>query len=408
MLKKIFSNELVRGSFILFITINIANVLNFLFHFSMGRLLGPADYGILAVLMSLIYIYGAPSEAIQTIIAKYTARLNVKKDIRGIKFFMVKSLSKGIKISLILFVILDIFAIFLSFFLKINYMLILITNILILFFISVPIMRGVLQGRKKFALLGVSMIIESVFKLVLAIILVILGFKVFGALIGTLIGVLFGLTSLFYFNKNLIKEKEQKINFENIRMEGVPYFLTMLIILLIFSIDIILAKRFFSAEIAGQYAVLSMLGKIIFFGTVAISKAMFPISAEKQEREGDSKNIFNKSFLIVAILCFISVMLYWAIPGFIISILYGNQYIEIKDYLVYSGIALSFLSLSNLILIYGLATNRLKKAHYLWTFLLLEIILLSFFHSNLLEYFLALIFSNMVMFICSFFLIKNK
>src|SRR3989338_1959753 len=96
-LKKKFSNELGRGAFILFITINIFNLLNFLFHFSMGRLLGPAAYGILAVLMSLVYIYNIPSEAIQNIISRYTSKFNIKKEHGKIKSLLFKGLFKGIK-----------------------------------------------------------------------------------------------------------------------------------------------------------------------------------------------------------------------------------------------------------------------------------------------------------------------
>ena len=57
----------------------------------------------------------------------------------------------------------------------------------------------------------------------------------------------------------------------------------MLAIVLMYSLDIILAKRFFSAEDAGKYAVISMLGKMIFFGTAAIGKAMFPFTSENYE-----------------------------------------------------------------------------------------------------------------------------
>ena len=58
---KIRSDELLKGSFILFIMINIFNLLNQVFHLIMARLLGPADYGTLTVLFSLIYIFAIPS-----------------------------------------------------------------------------------------------------------------------------------------------------------------------------------------------------------------------------------------------------------------------------------------------------------------------------------------------------------
>jgi len=405
--KKFFSSELGRGSLILFIMINIFNFFNFLFHFSMGRLLGPANYGILAVLMSLIYIYGIPSEAIQTLISKYTSNLNIKKEHNKIKFLMVNSFSKGFKISIFLFILLNILAIFISSFLKINYWLIFTTNILILFFILSPIIRGILQGRKKFALLGTSMIIESGVKLFIAILLVILGFKIFGALIGILIVTLLGFVFSIYFNKNIIKQEKQKTTFNNIYSKSIPYFMTMFIILVMFSLDIILAKRFFSAELAGQYSVLSMLGKMIFFGTIAISKAMFPIASEKHKNNLNSKELFKKSILTISALCFIVVMIYYIFPELVIKLLYGNQYIGVKDYLVYSGLALSFLSLSNLVLIYGLSINKLKKSYYLGIFLLLEIILLSLFHKTILEYILAFMVSNIIMFIGSLFLVRK-
>ncbi len=65
-----FSKSLMGGSIILLISINIFNALNFLFHFFMARMLTISDYGILAALMSIVYVLTIPSEAIQTIISK--------------------------------------------------------------------------------------------------------------------------------------------------------------------------------------------------------------------------------------------------------------------------------------------------------------------------------------------------
>jgi len=407
MLKKIFSSELGRGAFILFITINIFNLFNFLFHFSMGRLLGPSNYGILAVLMSLIYIYNIPSEAIQNIISRYTSKFNVKKEYGKIKTLMFEGLFKGITASVLAFFLLVALSIFLSPFLGINFWLLFLTDIFIFFSILLPIVRGTLQGRKKFSLLGTSMILESGFKLFFAVSAVIIGLKVFGAIIGVLLGILFAFIFSFYFNKDILKSKKQETSFKEIYPKSIPYFTTMFVIFLIFSLDIILAKRFFSPELAGKYAVLSMLGKMFFFGTVAISKAMFPLTSEKHDSKKDSKKLFKKSFLIVSSFCLIGIIIYGLLPEIIIGVLYGAQYLEMSPYLIYSGLAFSFLSLSNLILIYGLSTNKLKNFSYLNIFLILEITLLFLFHKSILEYTLAFMVSNIIIFICSFFFIKK-
>lgn len=407
MFKKIWQSELGKGTIILFLAMNLYNFLNFLFHFSMGRLLGPEGYGTLAVLMSLLYIYSIPSEAIQTIITKYATKFNIKKENGKIKFLLDKSFQKTISISIKLFLALTLIGIFISWFLKVNFILIFITNLFIFLAISMPIVRGILQGRKKFGLLGTNMIIESALKLFFAISLVIFGFKVFGAIVGAFLGSLSSLIFAFYFNKEILKEKEIPNSFDGIYSQSIPYFITMLVILLIFSLDILLAKRFFSSEIAGQYAVLSMLGKMIFFGTSAIGKTMFPLTSEKMENHQDSSKIFYKSLITILGLCILACIVFGLFPELIIGILYGKQYLEMAPYLIYSAIALSFLSLTNLNLIYGLSTNKIQKSGFLFIFLIIEIVLLFLFHNSIKEYVLAFMVSNIVMFIGSLFFLKT-
>ena len=114
MIKKFLSSELGKGAIVLLITMNLFWFFNFLFHFSMGRLLGPSAYGTLAVLMSIIYIYGVPTEAIQNLISNYVSKLNLKKEEGKIKFLMLRSLKKGFRLSFWFFIGLSFVSILLS------------------------------------------------------------------------------------------------------------------------------------------------------------------------------------------------------------------------------------------------------------------------------------------------------
>ncbi len=288
MLKKLFNTELGKGAVVLFITMNIFNFLNFLFHFAMARTLGPSDYGVLAVLMSIIYVYSVPTEAIQTIISRYTSKFNLAREYGKMKFLLFRTLKKGVGFSLAIFAISILASFPISIFLKINFWLILLTNLFVFYAITGPIIKGVIQGRKQFGLLGINLIMESAIRLALAIFLVALGFGVFGAMIGVLIGVAMSLIISLYFSRDIIQVKEEPTYIGGMRSESISYFLTMFVIFSMFSIDIILAKRFFLPDVAGKYAVLSMLGKMIFLGTVAISKAMFPLASEKHDGKEDS------------------------------------------------------------------------------------------------------------------------
>ncbi len=95
MVKKFIKSELGKGTIIMFITMNIFNFLNFLFHFIIGRQLGPSDYGTLAVLMSMIYIFNIPTEAIQNIVSRYTSKFNLNKENGKINFMLRKMLQKN-------------------------------------------------------------------------------------------------------------------------------------------------------------------------------------------------------------------------------------------------------------------------------------------------------------------------
>ena len=115
MLNNFIKSELGKDTIIFFIGLNIFNFLNFMFHFFMGRMLGPADYGVLAVLMSLIFIHGVPTESIMTIISRYTSKFNVKNEKGKINYLMKKSLAKTLVVSVIIFAVAVFVSLFLSY-----------------------------------------------------------------------------------------------------------------------------------------------------------------------------------------------------------------------------------------------------------------------------------------------------
>ena len=119
-ISRIKKDELIKGGFILLITIGIFNILNYIFQMSMAKILGPADYGVLAVLMSFIYIMTIPSEAIQTVISRYISKFSIKKEYGKMKYLMNKSLKKGLFIAVIAFLIYIPIAYIFSLYLKIN------------------------------------------------------------------------------------------------------------------------------------------------------------------------------------------------------------------------------------------------------------------------------------------------
>lgn len=401
-IKKICSSELSKGSFTLLILFGVFNFFHTIFHFVGARLLGAEDYGILATILGISFILGIPSEAIQTIISSYTTKFQINREYSKIKNLIKKSYRKLFFVSLISVVFLTIASPFIGSFLSIDYKLILLLNFLLVMAFILPINRGVLQGQKKFFKLGISLVAESLSKLVLMIILVLIGWRVYGAMTAIIMGFLISFViSIFFINK-ILKVKVKGNSFSGIYSYSWIVLITTGCLILFYSVDIILAKRFFSSIDVGLYAAISVLGKTLFWLTSPVSKAMFPLVSEKREKDKCSKDIVKESLLIVSCLCLVGIFIFGFFPEMLIKILYGSTYLKYSNLLVYLGIAMSLLALTN-IFIFDAISNKRKISLFLILFVILQVILLSLFHNTIFQFVLILMIANSITLLFFFF-----
>lgn len=402
-------DELLRGSIILLILINIGNIINYLYQFIMARMLGPVDYGILSVLVSLTYIFGIPTIAIQTVMSKNIAKLNVNKEYGKMKGLFSNLLNKLFFASVIIFLIFSILAFFFAAYLDISFWLLVLAGTLIITSFIYPIAAGTLQGMKKFSTLGWNIILVFGVKLFLAIILVMAGFKVFGAILGFIFGAIIGFVFAIPYIKEVIYAHKQEDEVKILTKDNTSTFIAMLIIVLIYSVDVILAKIFFPAELTGEYAVISLIGKIVLFSTMSIGSAMFPISAERHHAGGKTHGIIRKASLAIFSLSIISVALFILFPNFIIGILFGSQYLSLAGLLVYMGVAFSFIAFLNLLVLYRISVDEFNMAHVglLSALFGLQIVLLSIFHSTITEFSIVFMISTIVTFIGAYILVRK-
>jgi len=396
------SKELTKGGIILFICFNIFNFLNLIFNFMAARFLGPVDYGILATLMSIIFIFSIPNEAIQTIISRFSTKFNVEKDKGKIKNLMIKGVKKFAILSVICFLIFASFSSLIGKFLFIENRLILLTGIFLFGTFLIPITRGILQGTKKFSGLGFTYVSESLIKLILAIALLVIGWGVYGAITGVILGILAAFVLSFFSLKDILGAQRKKVKIEGIYSYSLPTLISLASIMVFFSLDTILARRFFPADTVGYYSAISNLGKIIFLGTWGISRAMFPLASEKHDEKKDAFPLLEQSFLVVLLISAAVLFFYFTIPKQIISILYGNQYTVVSGILIYPSIAMTILALTNIFVLYNLCVNKPKRNYLTIFFTVLQVILLSLFHASLMQFMLMLILSNILFFLGMF------
>ena len=422
------NRALLNGSIILIITFGIFNVLNYFYHFSMIRSLSLADYGLLATLFAIIYIVSIFAESIQTILAKYSASENNGGKLKNL---FNRSIKKATSFAVLLFVvyiagivILKYGSIFLaSKFLGLPHVaalileklgnlplgLVIFNGIIILGVFLSSVGRGIMQGRKMFGRLGVSMIIEGIIKLVLGVFFVYLGWRVYGALLGPIIGAFLSFIYTFIGIKQIRKMQEKRISTPEIYKYSWPVFITTLTVLIFYNLDIIIANIVFDRDTVGLYAITALIAKTIFFVTQPINRAMFPLAAEQKvkKEKTDSYNVLTWAFISIFVCIIVILAVIYLFPKFIILIATGKSLPSIESLLFYSAIGTSLLSFANTWILYQLSQGKVRHAALFPIFLVVESVLLYTFSANLLEFVLAFMASSAIFLWGSIVLLKD-
>jgi len=383
------TKQFLGGSLILLITFNLFNLINFFFQFSMARLLSVEHYGILATLFSMLYVIVVFAESIQVVTTKYSAEQENKGKLKNL---FKRTFKKAIKFSIVIFAAYLVIMYPLAPLLKIPYSLLAMNGLLIITSFLIPTTRGILQGKKRFTALGINLVIEGLVKLSLAIALVMLGWSVYGALGATIISIFIALALSLIPLRDILKAKEENIVLDDIYSYTKPVFIVMLAILLFYNLDMFIAKIMFTPEIAGNYAIASMLAKMVFLATQPISKALFPMTAEKKSKK-DSEKLLKQALTFLSLCLVVALLAFYFFPALIVQIFSGKTLPSASGILFILGLAMAIASIANLLLFYNLSKGKTKNAHHLFVFILIEAILLYFFSNNVFQFALALLAS---------------
>lgn len=385
MIKKalvLLSHPLLSGSAVMIIGTNFVNILNYLYHLVMGRLLGPAFYGELAALFSLVGILGIVTLTLNTVIVKYISSAGSDPETKGlIRWFTKKILA----FSVALFILVAVSSPFIAAFLKIeNIILVFFVGVVAIFSLLMIVNKAVLQGMLRFNETVAIVLTENGLKLILGVLFVILGFSVGGAMAGLTIGAILGwLLSKHFIKKKINGEEEVKPNTKSVINYFMPVFLQSIAVTSLYSMDLILVKHFFNPHNAGIYAATSTLGKIIFFGASPVSLVMFPLVSARAARGESYKKIFIASLGATALISSVVLVIFKLIPELAITSLYGRSYLEAVDLLLGFGIFMVFFTLSVFLINFGLSLKKTKIVIFPLLASLAQALGIWFYHSDL-------------------------
>ncbi len=386
-LNKLFKTKVGQGSIILFLASFLSGFFNYLFNPLMGRFLGPDLYGELASLLSLLNLTSVVTLALGTVVVKFTADFKAKGENTKINELLLGLTKKIFYLSGLFFVLLAFASNQIANFLKLNQSLpviILAALIAISFFLTIN--NGILQGLLNFTFYSISLLSQSLSRLIFGLVIVTLGFKLNGVMFAILFGL--GLTYIltFYPLKQYLRKVPKKIEFPwtGLFSYSLTTFISILGLALIMTTDLVLVKHFFSSYEAGLYSAASLTAKIILFLVTPVILVMFPLISE---RASSNKGYIHLLYYTFGFALFAGVLLtitYFLFSKFILGILFGQKYLEVANILGLFALFIFLYTLSTVLVYFYLSIQKIKVAAIPFLISLLQIILIWFYHSSLL------------------------
>ena len=388
--KKVFTHELITGSFFVFVGTTAGSVANLILNLFLTRHFTPADYGIYAAVASLIGLFAVPTQSISSAIIRFASTYLQQKDLLQAKTLF----AHATKVIVILGFLVMLFFTLLSgviakFFQLSNPLYVVIAGVTIALGYFAIVTNGFLQSLLKFKFLSFLSASSSIVRLILGIILLIAGFHVTGVLLAGVIGSLVLLILSFLPLRFLFSTPSAKtvtIHVRDILIYGFFTSIALVSLSSFLSTDLILVKHFFSPEDAGSYAVLSLIGKIVFYITSPIATVVFPLLINRYEKgEAVYRLLFLACGLVLLPSLFL-VVLYSMYPQVIIHLLTGKQsYISVSPYLSWYGLYIAFYSMVNVLVLFFLAIRKTVISYLVGFAAVSQIIGITLLHQNFAE-----------------------
>jgi O-antigen/teichoic acid export membrane protein len=231
-------------------------------------------------------------------------------------------------------------------------------------------------------------VVEALSRLIVGVLLILLGLSLNGGMSGYAAGSLisFGL-GVFLIRPALAINRptgQKKTHLEGIDRYAWMVLLTNIFLMVMATIDQILVKRFFSPEIAGNYAVTFVLGRVIVMTAISLGMVVFTRSATTQINNPKQFGFLVKGLLVMGAISLVTLIAALAEPALIIRLLAGS----------YIGLVVVEMTLFGLVYVlsyYLISIRRMKILYPLLGATILEIGLLTLFHQSVQQVLVILI-----------------
>ncbi|MEO8745261.1 MAG: oligosaccharide flippase family protein [Candidatus Dormiibacterota bacterium] len=375
-------NRLIRQNLVLFAGGLVAGIGGFVYHAIAGRVLGPAVYGQVAFLIAVYAVGTAPALILIVVLARYTATLAARGD-TGLRSLLGRTVRLVAIPCLLAVLVTSLFARPVAAFEHIGSTIpILILGFSIALIWQVAIPRGILQGLQRFPALSLNLSLELIIRTIAVFLLLKAGYAVSGAMAAVFIGLavcfVLGLFSL----RDHFRRTGARVRLRVMAGFSLTAAAGIIGIQILYNQDVILAEHYLSSHDGGIYGGLNKIGTILFFLTLSVSQVLFPRVVEAVAKEEHPGRILLTSAGILSALGAGALLVFAAVPGLVVGILFGPGFRDATPYVFAVGVIGLALSLNNLLVQFFMAVHDRVFVPILALGVLAEGVLIFLFHAR--------------------------
>jgi O-antigen/teichoic acid export membrane protein len=286
--------RILSGSFVLLLGSGLAAAINFVYNVAVARVLGPTAFGHATAVYTLLTLISAVTLSFQIVPAKVVAQQSTPE----LKAAVFRDFHRGAwGCGIIIAVLMFLFQNGISTFLKLpSPVLVELIAIGAAFYVPLGSRRGYIQGAYGFRSLSTSLVIEGLVRLCGSLLMVALGFGVKGVIAANAAAIA---VAYFAAAPKLPAPVPNQLRLAYALRESMQAIVFFAGQVLINNCDIVLVKHFFTPTIAGLYAAVAMVGRVIFAFSQAVVNSMFPLVAGTGDEERKDLKVIATSLLLV-------------------------------------------------------------------------------------------------------------
>ncbi len=341
------------------------SVLNYSFQVYMARTLAPGHYAALIAALSLLAILSSPSAIIANLSARtvgtYWSAGSIARLARLLARVWIWLGSASVALSLIFVALSWLIAQVLS----IESMWVVIwAAIAVAPALLSPLLAGMLQGTRSFALYGAFGAFGAGARLGIGILLVSLGFGAAGAVASTpvssFLAIAAGYAGWRWLMRGRSSEAEDDLNIQLPIRGQLQVAAIGAVQILLFNLDILFVKAMFDEQVAADYSAAALIGRTIFFVASPLATVLLPNVVHNTVSGKNSLGMFIFSFAAVVGLCLVGVLVVFLVPDLVYKVVFADVYLPYLDVLRAYALAGTLLAILLLLTTFHIGVSNLR------------------------------------------------